>query len=692
MKITQYRGDFKTQKLVEMSDLMEVIKHEAKGEPVSVMRHYLKYGVRGKDDKYVKNVPAVLFGASFKKEDGAQVLHLYNGLVLLEVNRLMNLAEAEKVRDEAAGSLMTLAAFVGSGGKSVKIVVPFTLPDGKLPQTEKEAELFHAHAYSKAVGHYQTQLSRQIEVKEPHVNCCCRLGFDPGVYYNPDAVPVCMPQPLEMPSEPTFFDELEKEENPLNRMMPGWERSEQVSELFQSSMREALETCEGLDKGENLIPFLTALAENCFKSGLPEEDVVYYARLHSSLSVHEILLRDILHNAYLLGKRFGEKPCVRPERILNLQIEEFMKRRYELRHNVMKGCVEYRSRGAFYYAFSNVDDRALNSISIDAQLEGIAAWDKDINRYVHSNRVRFYNPLEDYLNHLPHWDGHDYIRELADTVPCDNPEWRNLFYIWMLSMVAHWQQRDRKYANSVSPLLIGSQGCGKSTFCLNLLPTDLRKNYYTDSIDFGKKNDAELYLTRFALVNIDEFDSVSNSHQSFLKHLLQKPVVNVRRPYGSTVEAMRRYASFIATCNNTDLLSDPTGSRRFICIRITGQIHTDCRINYDQLYAQAVAALQNGERYWFTKEEEAMNTANNAEFQQFSVEEQLFDKYFRAASSDDEGEWLLAIDILQRVQKKGKLKLGEKKVRLFGRVLQKREKGIACKRITKGTVYHVVEV
>ena len=106
-------------------------------------------------------------------------------------------------------------------------------------------------------------------------------------------------------------------------------------------------------------------------------------------------------------------------------------------------------------------------------------------------------------------------------------------------MVAHWQGRDKQHGNSLSPLLVGGQGCGKSTFCFNLLPPDLNK-YYTDSIDFSKKRDAELYLTRFGLINIDEFDQVSARHQGFLKHLLQKPVVNVRKPHATQMESVQQ--------------------------------------------------------------------------------------------------------------------------------------------------------
>ena len=229
------------------------------------------------------------------------------------------------------------------------------------------------------------------------------------------------------------------------------------------------------------------------------------------------------------------------------------------------GEAEFRERHSFCFRFQPVDKRALNSIALDAQAEGIPLWDRDISRYVYSNRVPVYNPLEDFLFNLPEWDGRDRIRPLAQTVPCDNPHWPELFHRWFLNMVAHWRGMDKRYANSVSPLLVGAQGTRKSTFCRSIMPPS-ECSYYTDSLDFSRKKDVELSLNRFALINIDEFDQVSATQQGFLKHILQKPVVNARRPYGTSVVEMRRYASFIATSNHKDLLTDPSGSRRFICM------------------------------------------------------------------------------------------------------------------------------
>ncbi|NDV60785.1 VapE domain-containing protein, partial [Bacteroides sp. 519] len=208
--------------------------------------------------------------------------------------------------------------------------------------------------------------------------------------------------------------------------------------------------------------------------------------------------------------------------------------------------------------------------------------------------------------------------------------------------------------------------------------------YYTDSIDFSRKRDAELYLNRFALINIDEFDQISPTQQGFLKHILQKPVVNVRKPYANAVLEMQRYASFIATSNQMDLLTDPSGSRRFICIEVIGVIDTG-PIDYNQLYAQAMHEIDNGERYWFNQQEEQIMTEHNRDFEQIPAEEQLFDRYFRIAENDDEGKWLSPAEILEKL----KMPLSPGKVRMFGRILRKH--GIPFKRTRFGIFYHVVE-
>lgn len=325
---------------------------------------------------------------------------------------------------------------------------------------------------------------------------------------------------------------------------------------------------------------------------------------------------------------------------LALQTDDFMKRRYEFHFNTQMGEVEYRERHSFRFRFNPIDKRAR-------------------------------------------------IRTLTATVPCKNPHWKELFHRWFLNMVARWKGINPKYANSVSPLLVDAQGTRKSTFCRSIMPPSERA-YYTDSIDFSRKKDAEMYLNMFALINIDEFDQISATQQGFLKHILQKPVVNVKKPYACAVLEMRQYASFIATSNQKDLLTDPSGSRRFIRIEVTGVIDTRHPINYEQLYAQAMYELEHGERHWFDEQDEQIMTENNREFEQIPAEEQLFYKYFRPAGEEEEEEWLSPAEILEEIPRHSKLPISGKRVSVNGRILQKQ--GVRSRRTRRGTEYCVVRM
>lgn len=255
-------------------------------------------------------------------------------------------------------------------------------------------------------------------------------------------------------------------------------------------------------------------------------------------------------------------------------------------------------------------------------------------------------------------------------------------------MVAHWRQTDRRYANCTVPLLVGPQAYRKSTFCRSLLPPELQ-SYYTDRIDFSNKRDAELSLNRFALINMDEFDQNGASQQAFLKHIIQKPTINIRRPHGTATQELRRYASFIGTSNHKDLLTDTSGSRRYLVVYLTGPI--DCSpIDYEQLYAQAMHDLSKGERHWFDTEEEKVMTEHNQEFQVMSVAEQLYHEYFRAAEEGEEYEQLMAIEILEQLKRDSKMNVSICSIVEFGRILQKNK--VPSVHTKRGNFYKVVRI
>lgn len=690
MKITKQTAYRHTvaQRAMRMEEIVAWVKDERTRDKLALFREKLRRAYPDKRYPFTRKLPQLLFAGTFRKGE----LKEYNGWILLEINRLKSIEEALSLKQKIVEYPQTLFAMIGSSGRSVKFVVAYTYPDGSLPRSRTDAEVFHAHAYRHALKTYEPRLSYPIELKRPVLEMGCRLSYDADVYYNPDALSIHLEQPVAMPDESAYQERFEKRV-PVPVESAGqtlYDQYRYVAIQYEFALQRALEEHGSLSIKVDFKPLLVTLGRLCFAAGVEEEDCVKWTMLYLGNLISEVEIRETSRQSYRLASDsdFGSTSLYKPEQLQSLKMEEFMNRRYDFRYNLMAGGPEYREKNTFCFDYRPVTDRVLNSIALNAQKEGLQLWDRDVRRFVFSDRIPDYAPIEDYLTRLPVWDGKDRIRPLAARIPCDNVRWEQLFYTWFLSMVAHWQGRDKQHGNSLSPLLVGGQGCGKSTFCFNLLPPDLN-TYYTDSIDFSKKRDAELYLTRFGLINIDEFDQVSARHQGFLKHLLQKPVVNVRKPHATQVESVKRYASFIATSNHTDLLGDPSGSRRFICIEVKGLIDNDQPIDYLQLYAQAVAALKNNERYWLTHEEEVSQMQANEAFQQRPLFEDLFFQYYRPASHKEEGLKISAGEIYLSLQKKSGVKLPMSNVSVFGRFLKKI--GLKTQLASRGRLYLVVE-
>jgi predicted P-loop ATPase len=231
-----------------------------------------------------------------------------------------------------------------------------------------------------------------------------------------------------------------------------------------------------------------------------------------------------------------------PEALLTMKINTFLTENYDLRKNVMRGVAEYRPRTGIGFSYQDLTEEARNSITMRALEQGIRCWDKDIRRFVNSEDITPYDPINEWLERLPQWDGKDRVTPLAQRIPTDNEAWPHLFHLWMRSMVAMWLGKGQLTGNALVPLLIGRQGCGKSSFCRILMPREVM-DYYNDRINFKNESDLNLGLTSFALINLDEFDKITQRQQIVLKYLLSTADLKYRppmvRPIHSIV-AMRR--------------------------------------------------------------------------------------------------------------------------------------------------------
>lgn len=369
----------------------------------------------------------------------------------------------------------------------------------------------------------------------------------------------------------------------------------------------------------------------------------------------------------------------------------FLCKKYDFRYNSVMKFTEYRPKDKDYWGYQPVDARVQKRMTLEVQLANIRVSIKDVRNYLESDLLSTYNPVEDFLFKCAgKWDGKDYIRALARTVPTDNPYWEDWFYTWFLAMVNQWRSYShRKYGNSVAPLLISKQGYNKSTFCRSLVPPELQWGY-NDNLVLSEKRHVLQAMCQALLLNLDEFNQISPQvQQGFLKNIIQLPSVKMKPPYGSHVQEFPRMASFIATSNMEDILSDPSGNRRFLGVELTGPIDVSQLPNYEQLYAQALTALQAGEKTYFDAEQTKLIMASNRKFEVISPVDQYFNLYFDLTDDVKLGEYLTAAEIFQELKSHIGSSVKLSNLISFGRKLSQMP-SIHRKRFNDGMRYLVV--
>ena len=682
--VKNYRNK-ETLRLVELQELAEMIRQGEYEDQVREFRKELplkSYVSRSSDGtlegyaNWPKELPRICFALEQENRNHELVTRGYTGLVLLEVNNLTGQDEAAAVRRGAGEMPQTLMAFVGADGQSVKIVCRgellevrseksevrdyskhddsqsqnYSLTPHPLPLTSEEIALFHENLYERARLIYNGQLGVTVEKLEPSPRRICYMSHDPLLVFNPLATPIYAK--AEKPTEALNRQPSTQEQTDYDRY-----RSNQI--VYEYNLTKAFDDTEGIaDKAERRHATLKRLAAYCQETGLPMGTAQWQAMMEPSFWGDRELVRKVFENAYHEEhvRKYMEKKGIQrtknipPETLLTMKINIFLNENYELRKNVMRGVAEYRMRTGIGFSYSDLTEEARNSITMRALEQGIRCWDKDIRRYVNSDDIRRYDPVNDYLEHLPRWDGKDRVTALAQRVPTEYGEWTHLFHIWMRSMVAMWLGKGQLTGNALVPLLIGRQGCGKSSFCRILLPRDLQ-DYYNDRINFKNESDLNLGLTSFALINLDEFDRVTQRQQIVLKYLVSTADLKYRPPYGKAYTSNRRYASFIGTTNEQSPLTDPSGSRRFICCAVDGDIDFLSPVQHDQLYAQLMQEIGDGERYWLTKEEERALMEHNLQYQRLNGLGEMLMAVIRKPTQDEEGEWLSLKDLSALLKK-----------------------------------------
>jgi hypothetical protein len=312
--------------------------------------------------------------------------------------------------------------------------------------------------------------------------------------------------------------------------------------------------------------------------------------------------------------------------------EQFLRNNYDLRYNVLKHNTEFRPKEDQQAAWQPLTDRDMNRLVVDQLKEGGNSWTYGMRLYIDSTYIPRYNPVADYLSSCGEWDGaRDYIEDYARRLPTDFADWPRYFHRWFLALVAQALGLNPQHGNSMVPLLIGQQGVKKTTFCRNILPPELRE-YYLDDIKMDNAEQAERVLARMWLVCIDEYNAKTPREQAKIKRLLTEKDVQVRRMRSEQYVMTQRLCSFIATTNDPTPLPSGDGTRRYLCVGVSGEADMAEEPPYRQMFAQAQAELQQeGCIYWFTNDDERLIQEHNRQYQQLESMETVLESLFEPA-------------------------------------------------------------
>ena len=632
MKVTIVHTNNKNQLLVSTKTMEKLMERFARDDSKLTITHfresvpYLSNNYEGYKDmpKWMHIYPA----AEFAKDDNNNLkMKAFNGILLLKFGNITDVDGVEGVKRSVAILPSTLAAITGADGKTVIVLIKFQGENDSLPTSEADAEHLYRIAYQQIFPVYQAIVKASILVDgpKPSIEAGSTLSQEPSIHNS---------FMMTLDAEPYF-------------------NSKAVAMKIDSHARS-----------QNLTPSTGNNQQMIADSGTAEED----------------------SNEKNNNKK-EDKNSVRSNIVSMMQLLE---NRYDFRYNTVMKYVEYLPKDKGWYGYRPVEPRVQKRMTLEVQLADIRVSIKDVRNFLESDYIKNYNPIEEYLFQCyDKWDGKDHIRALARTVPTANPHWADWFYTWFLGMVDQWRgYSHRQYGNSVAPLLISKQGYNKSTFCRRLLPPELQWGY-SDNLILSEKRQVYQAMAQFMVINLDEFNQISPQvQQGFLKNLIQLPTLKYKPPYGSHVMEFPRLASFIATSNMKDILTDPSGNRRFIGVELTGPIDVSVRPNYQQLFAQALTALRNGEKSYFDAEQVKLIMKNNCQFEVVEPIDQYFLLYFELVDDEKEGEYLTAAEIFDYLKKQIGSSLKVNSLMGFGRKLANMSE-LKHKRFADGMKYLV---
>lgn len=311
------------------------------------------------------------------------------------------------------------------------------------------------------------------------------------------------------------------------------------------------------------------------------------------------------------------------------ETESFLNFHYNFRFNEVRDRKEYQKRGEDTWGL--VDRRAFSSIWRHIKNSKGSCGEQVLHAILDSDFCPRFNPFKEYFSSLPSVSGTKELQKLMDTVQTtDTDYWEWTFTRWLIAVIAC--AIEEKIINHTVMVFEGKQGLGKSTWQRNLLPSSIEDYTYPGELNPSDK-DTMVYLSECLIINLDELASLNRGKESALKEVITKGGIKVRKAYRRDPESLIRRASFTGSVNGPQILTDTTGSRRYLIHEVL-DIDYDTKIDMDKVMAEAYTLYKSGVKYWFDGAEIDRINLHNNQFKQVSALEEILIRNFEPAKQN----------------------------------------------------------
>ena len=568
--------------------------------------------------------------------------------------------ELERVKTVMRTSYHVRLGYESISGLGYHVVVPFVLPEGiviDMAADAKRGEEIFARAYINIAHQYAVWCGHAMDLQCKNVNRMMGLSFDAQVVCRPDA------RPIRLSREELGIDKdgrLVRMKTPRRAFDA---EGQAVSVPLEDRLERAVKMVEecGLTFAVgNRHNFVMRVSFILNRMGVGEEeaaralDEAYLGQMDGRPS-------DVVHSCYrAAASEYGVWMPQRPGSVVKTEKVRSFVGKQKLRYDLLtQKTLQQKGNGRWV----ELRERDENDLYMACCAElGLNVSEKTFLTVLNSSTVPEVHPLRNYVRSRPEWSPEqpDFIGQAAGMVHMATAEedalWRKVFPKWFVAMVAGWL--DDEVVNHQVIVLVGRQGIYKSTWINRLLPPEL-KAYGTDNVDIERLDkDEQLRAAEYGLVNIDELDKLSDRQLNKLKSMITTSEVDVRAPFGRHKEKRVRVASYAASGNKEEFLTDQTGNRRWLPFHV-GAIDSPFTnsMPYDGMYAQAAYLVAHGFNYWFDIEDIQALEPHVGEFMVPTSEEDLIPIYFSPATKDDPGAVFYTLaEIASKISNYGSLK------------------------------------